>query len=51
MARSELDSNDKPLESLAQLKEKARGLNKAQLEGLLFTLIDNMILLILKTAC
>jgi len=40
MARSELDSDDKPLDSLAQLKEKVHGLNKAKLEELLFTLMD-----------
>jgi len=37
MARSESDSDDEPLERLAQPKEKVRGLNKAQLKGLLFT--------------
>jgi len=40
MARSELDLDDEPLESLAQLKEKVHGLNEAQLKGLLFTLMD-----------
>jgi len=40
MARSESDSDDEPLESLAQLKEKVCGLNKTQLKELLFTLID-----------
>ena len=40
MARSELDSDDKPLDSLAQLKEKVHGLNKAKLEEFLFTLMD-----------
>ena len=40
MARSESDSDYEPLESLAQLQEKVHGLNKAQLKGLLFTLID-----------
>ena len=40
MARSESDSDDEPLESLAQLKEKVHGLNKAPLKGLLFTLMD-----------
>ena len=39
-ARSESDTNDKPLENLAQLKEKVRGLNKAQLKGLFFALMD-----------
>ena len=38
MARS--DSDDEPLDSLAQLKDKVRGLNKAKLEELLFTLMD-----------
>ena len=37
MARS--DSDDEPLDSLAQLKDKVRGLNKAKLEEL-FTLMD-----------
>jgi len=40
MARSESNLDEEPLESLAQLKEKVRGLNKAQLKGLLFTLMD-----------
>ena len=40
MARSESDSDDESLESLAQLKEKIRGLNKARLKGLLLTLMD-----------
>jgi len=40
MARSESDSDDEPLDSLAQLKEKVRGLNKAKLEEWLFTLMD-----------
>ena len=40
MARSESDSDDEPLESLAQLKEKVHGLNKAKLEELLFTSMD-----------
>jgi len=40
MARSESDSDNEPLESLAQLKEKVRGLNKTQLKGLLFILMD-----------
>ena len=31
MARSESDSDDEHLNSLAQLKDKVRGLNKAQL--------------------
>jgi len=39
-ARSDFDSDDKPLDSLAQLKDKVRGLNKVKLEELLFTLID-----------
>jgi len=38
MARS--DADDEPLDSLAQLKDKVRGLNKAKLEELLFTLTD-----------
>ena len=40
MARSDFDSDDEPLDSLAQLKDKVRGLNKAKLEELLFTLMD-----------
>jgi len=35
MARSELDSDDEPVDSLSQLKEKMRGINKAKLEELL----------------
>ena len=31
MARSESDSDDEPLESLAQLKEKVHGFNKLNL--------------------
>ena len=56
MARSDSDSDDEPLDSLAQLKDKVRGLNKAKLEGLLFTLMDecdsiNSENYILKDAC
>jgi len=40
MARSDTYSDDEPLDSLAQLKDKVRGLNKAKLEDLLFTLMD-----------
>ena len=40
MLRSDSDSDDEPLDILAQLKDKVCGLNKAKLEGLLFTLID-----------
>jgi len=40
MVRSDLDSDDEPVESLAQLKEKVHGLNEAQLKGLFFTLMD-----------
>ena len=40
MAKSESDLDDEPLESLPQLKEKVRGLHKAQLKELLFTLMD-----------
>jgi len=39
MARSDTDSDDEPLDSLAQLKDKVCGLNKAKLEDLLFTLM------------
>ena len=38
MARS--DADDEPLDSLAQLKDKVRDLNKAKLEELLFTVMD-----------
>ena len=34
MARSESNLDEEPLESLAQLKEKVHGFNKAQLKGL-----------------
>ena len=40
MARSDSASDDEPLDSLTQLQDKVRGLNKAKLEGLLFTLMD-----------
>jgi len=40
MVRSESDSDDEPLDSLAQLKEKVRSLNKAKLKELLFILMD-----------
>ena len=40
MARSESDSDDEQVDSLCQLKGKVRGLNKAKLEELLFTLMD-----------
>jgi len=33
------DSDDEPVDSLAQLKDMVRGLNKAKLEELLFTLM------------
>ena len=42
MARSDSDSDDEPLDSLAQLKDKVCGLNKAKLEQLLFTLMEGM---------
>ena len=38
MVRSESDSNNEPLESLAQLKEKVHGFIKAQHKGVCFTL-------------
>jgi len=41
MARSQSDSDDEPVDSLAQLKEKVRGINKVKLEELLFTLMDD----------
>jgi len=40
MAKSDSDSDNEPLDNLAQLKDKVRGLNKAKLEELLFTLMD-----------
>jgi len=40
MARSESDSDDKPVDSLAQLKKRLCGLNKAKLEEFLSTLMD-----------
>ena len=49
-ARSDSDSNDEPLESLAQLKEKVSGLSKTNLTKLLFTLMDEYEWLILKIA-
>jgi len=33
MARSDSDSDDEPLDSLTQLKDKVRGLNKANLKN------------------
>ena len=40
MARSEIDSDFKLVESLSQLKDKARGLSKAKIKELLLTLMD-----------
>ena len=40
IARSDSGSDDEPLDSLAQLKDKVYGLSKAKLEELLFTLMD-----------
>ena len=40
MARSDSKSDDEPLDSLAQLKDKVCGLSKAKLKELLFTLMD-----------
>jgi len=56
MARSESDQDDEPLDSLAQLKDKVRGLNKVKLQELLFTLMDecdaiNFENCMLKDAC
>jgi len=39
-ARSELELDIEPVESLSQLKEKVHGLSKAKLEELLLTLMD-----------
>ena len=49
MARS--DSVSDTLDSLAQLKDKVRGLNKAKLEELLVTLMDEYDASNSKTAC
>ena len=51
-----LDSDDEPLDNLAQLKDKVHSLNKAKLEELLFSLMDecdsiNSENCILKEAC
>jgi len=56
MTKSDSDSNDEPLDSLAQHKDKVRGLSKAKLEELLFTLMDecdaiNFENYMLKDAC
>ena len=51
MAKSDSNSDDEPLDNLAQLKDKVCGLSKAKLEELLFTLMDEGMLLILKIAC
>jgi len=40
MARSESESDVELVESLSQLKEKVRGLNKAKIKELLLTLMD-----------
>jgi len=40
IAKRDSDSDDEPLNSLTQLKRNVRGLNKAKLEELLFTLMD-----------
>ena len=40
MARSEIDSDFEPVESLSQPKDKVRGLRKAKIEELLLTLMD-----------
>ena len=40
MARSEIDSDFGPVESLSQPKDKVRGLRKAKIEELLLTLMD-----------
>jgi len=40
MGKSDYDSDDEPLDSLTQLKDQVRGLSKAKLEELLFTLMD-----------
>ena len=40
MARSDSESNDESLDSLAQLKDNVCGVSKAKLKELLFTLMD-----------
>ena len=40
MARSETDSDEESSESLDRLKNKVRGLNKAKLKEILFTVMD-----------
>ena len=40
MARSDSESDDESLDSLAQLKDKGCDLSKAKLKELLFTLMD-----------
>jgi len=40
MAKSDSESDNEPVDSLAQLKDKVRGLSKVKLEELLFTLMD-----------
>jgi len=40
MARSKLDLEDEPVDSLSQLKQKVRGLNNEKPEELLLTLMD-----------
>ena len=37
IARSDSDADDEPLDCLAQLKDKVRGLNKAKLEAVSYT--------------
>ena len=51
MDRSELDSGDKPLESLTQVKEKVSGFNKSSLKKLLFTLTDEYASVSTKSEC
>jgi len=51
MARSDSDSNDEPLGSLAQLKDKVHRLNKTKLEELLFTLMDECDAINSEIAC
>ena len=51
MARSDSDSDNEPLDNLAQLNDKVRGLNKAKLEELLFTLMDECDAINSEIAC
>ena len=51
MAKSDSNSDDEPLDNLAQLEDKVRGLSKAKLEELLFTLMDECDAINFEIAC